>query len=64
MKNTQQGNKRRKKKGSKSKQKTTPESMKRTMGSPNTSNQERNLGPKPITSSMKQVVQGNGWKTL
>jgi hypothetical protein len=34
MKNIQQGNKRRKKKGPLSKQKTTPESAECTMGSP------------------------------
>jgi len=53
-KNTWQGNKRRKKKkGSKSKQKTTPESAKPTIGSfkrRNQVTQDLNPGPKPITS--------------
>ncbi len=40
MKSTGQGNKRRKKKGPKPKQKTTPKSAERTMGSPKRRNGE------------------------
>ncbi len=46
-----------KRKGLESTQKTTPKSAKPEMGKPN------NIGPKPIISSTKQVVQGDGWKT-
>jgi hypothetical protein len=50
------------KKRLKSKQNTKSESVECIMGSLKKRNQE-NLGPKPITSSMKQVVQGDGRKT-
>jgi len=59
-KTLKQRNKRRKKiKWSKSKQWTTPESINPTMRSPKRKNQS-NIRPKPITSSTKQVVEGNG----
>jgi hypothetical protein len=62
MKNTQQGNKRRKKKeGLKSKQKTTLENIKHTMVSLK-EKKTRNLGPNPITNSTKQVVHKEGRK--
>jgi hypothetical protein len=57
MKNTRQGNKRRKKKGPKSKQKTNPKNTKHAM-SEHQEKKQSNLGPKPITSSMKQNKQG------
>jgi hypothetical protein len=43
-------------------QKTTPKSAEHTMRSLN-NEKSRNLGPKPITNSMKQLVQRDGRKT-
>jgi hypothetical protein len=50
-----------KEKNLKSKQKTTSKSTKHTMRIPKRRNQvtSSNLGPKPITKSMKQVVQSS-----
>jgi hypothetical protein len=58
----EQGNKRREINKSKSKQKTTLKNAKHTKGS-SRRKKKKNLGPKPITSSIKQVVQKDGRKT-
>jgi hypothetical protein len=47
----------------KSKQQTKFKSAESTMGS-SKKKKTWNLGLKPITSSMKQVIQRDGWKTL
>jgi hypothetical protein len=63
MKNTRQGNYKRKEEGLKSDQKTTSKSAKLAMGSLKRRN-KKNLGLKPIISNTKQVVQRDEKKTL